>query len=214
MNHWRISLDCQGRTPSKILEDLGREMTEPPNGRRVVLLLNRLRELDGTVPKLLDDVVDFFHDRRVQASIIDPTGIAGEAYAKLGGSLLVEVCTVESEVMRPREILLVEDEEDSLKFMSKLLTEVGHRVTCASTGREALRYHEKARFEVVFLDFVLPDIDGITIAKHLSESGTPVIGISAHLDRWNPLDLHRAGFTRILPKPFQIPDLLAALRLA
>ena len=180
----------------------------------MILLLNQVRNLKGPLPGLLSGLVDIFHDRRQRASIIDPSGLAGEAYSKLGGSLLVEVCRKESEAMSPREILLVEDSEDNLQFMRALLTEVGHRVTCARTGREAVELHQKSKFDVVLLDLVLPDIDGIAVAGHLAETGVPVIAISAHLDQWGPLDFRRAGFKRILPKPFQIPDLLSALRLA
>ena len=212
MNHRRISFDCRGRSTSEILGDLNREASDPPNGRRVILLLNRLKDLEGPLSELIVGLVDYFHDRRMRASIIDPTGLAGEAYAQLGGSMLVEVCRVESEVTLPREILLVEDAEDSLQFMRTLLTEVGHRVTCASTGRQALELHEKARFDIVVLDLVLPDMDGIAVASHLAEDGVPVIAISAHLDRWEALDFRRGNFKRILPKPFRIPDLLAALR--
>ena len=101
--------------------------------------------------------------------------MAGDAYSKLGGSLLVEVCRVESEAMNPREILLVEDNEDNLQFMRTLLTKVGHRVTCARTGREAVELHQKSKFDVVLLDLVLPDIDGIAVAGHLEESVRPIL---------------------------------------
>ena len=212
MNHRRISFDCRGRSPSDILSELNQEASDPPNGRRVVLLLDRLKDLEGPLSELLVGLVDYFHDRRMRASIVDPTGLAGETYAQIGVSMLVEVCKVESEVMLPQEILLVEDTEDSLQFLRTVLTQVGHRVTCAATGREALECHEKARFDVVLLDLVLPDMDGIAVAAHLAESGVPVIAISAYLDRWDALDFRRADFKRILPKPFQIPDLLAALR--
>ena len=212
MRHRRISFDCRGRTPSEILDDLNREASDFPNDRRVILLLNQLRDIEGSMAELVRSLVDYFHERRMPASIIDPTGIAGEAYAQFGSSLLVEVCLVESDATIPREILLVDNCEDSLEFMRTLLMEVGHRVSCAESGREALRLHKKTHFDIVLLDLVLPDMDGMEVASHLAESGIPVIAVSAHLDRWDESKVRRAGFKHILAKPFGIPDLLDALR--
>ena len=212
MNHRRILFDCRGRSPSEILGELDREASDPPNGRRVVLLLNRLKDLEGRLTELLTGLVDYFHNRRMRASIVDPTGIANEAYRQLGGSMLVEVCRVESEVTTPLDILLVEDTADSLQFMRTLLTEIGHRVTCAPTGREALRFFEKGRYDLVLLDLVLPDMDGMTLASRFAENSVPVIAVSAHLDRWDTDTIERNRFKCVLPKPFRIPDLLEALR--
>ena len=212
MNHRRIALDCGGRSPSEILNALASESSASPNGHRVILFLEGLTKLKGSPKELITCLVDYFHDRQMPASIIDATGIAVAAYSRLGGSMLVEVCRNESDVMKAREILLVDDAEDSLQFMRSLLTKVGHRVTCVTTGREALAQHERARFDVVLLDLVLPDMDGISIASQLAEDNVPVIAMSAYLDRWDALDLRRGQFKRILPKPCGINDVLGALR--
>ena len=207
-----MSFDCRGRSPSEILNDLSQEAGGPPDKRRVILLLSRLWDLEGSMSDLVFRLIEYFHQRKMPASIIDPSCIAGEAYAQLGSSMLVEVCRVESEAMSPREILLVEDDEDSLEYMRTLLTEAGHRVSCAETAREALRLHKKNRFDVVLLDLVLPDMDGMILAGQLAESGIPVIAVSAHLDRWGGPDFTQAGFKRVISKPFEIPELLDALR--
>jgi CheY-like chemotaxis protein len=65
---------------------------------------------------------------------------------------------------------------------------------------------------MVLLDLILPDLDGLKVAEAIRESGTPVIAMSAYMDRWSDEDLGRAGFRKRLRKPFKSTELLSALK--
>lgn len=210
--HRKLRLDCAGKTSRQVLEDLVKEFTASPNGRRIVLLVENLQGVQDSLSQLLRKLLQFFSERDVRASIIDPSGCAATLYDALGGSVHVEVCRDESEVSTPKEILLVEDTEDSLEFVRTLLEQAGHRVTAVRTGRDALRAFERGRFDLVLLDLVLPDIDGMAVARQLSEKRAPLVAMSAYLDQWEDPDFERAGFRRRLRKPFRLPELLAAVR--
>ncbi len=77
------------------------------------------------------------------------------------------------------KLLLVEDEPSHLDFYKRLLSEEGHEVLEASSGKEAIKLAKKACPGVVVLDLVLPDMDGTeAIARLLTECGRPKIIIN------------------------------------
>jgi DNA-binding response OmpR family regulator len=130
----------------------------------------------------------------------------------LGGSVHVEVCSSEDDISAPLDLLVVEDTPDSLEFLKELLETAGHRVTTAVTGRDAVRHCASRRFDLVLLDLILPDLDGLSVAESIRSTGVPVIAMSAYLDRWSEDDFRRAGFRSRLRKPFKSTELLAALK--
>jgi len=210
--HRKLRLNCEGKTAREVLDGLERDLAPPGNGRRVVLLVENAHRINDSLSKLLKKLLDFFHERRIRASIVDPSGCTATVYDVLGGSVRVEVCRSEAEVSEPREILVVEDTEDSLEFVRTLLEEAGHRVTAARSGEEALQICSKRSFDLILLDLVLPGIDGIAVARALGEKRPRIVVMSAYLDRWSEGDYARAGLQRRLRKPFRIPELIRAVR--
>lgn len=107
-------------------------------------------------------------------------------------------------------ILLVEDEEnlhDTLKLNLEL---EGYETTSAFTGPEALSKLQSEYFDLVILDIMLPEIDGITVLEtmRLSRIESPVLILSARntsADRINGL---RKGADDYLTKPFELEELL------
>jgi CheY-like chemotaxis protein len=208
----RIHLDCSGRTAREILEKLVGEFQAPKNGRRVVLIVQNVERINDSLSRLIRQILDFFHEREIKASIVDPTGCTATLCQALGGSVHVEVCADEGQVARPLEVLVVEDTADSLEFVRTLLESAGHKVVCARTGREAIAAARKGRFDVILLDLVLPDIDGMIVAGEIADLKVPIVAMSAYLDRWSEVDFRRAGFRHRLRKPFKTADLLTALK--
>src|SRR4029079_815861 len=74
-------------------------------------------------------------------------------------------------------ILVVEDNEEVGQFAEALLTELGHKVTRATTGEEALELSRKRDFDVVFSDVVMPGMGGLKLAEMLADEkpGLPVV---------------------------------------
>jgi CheY-like chemotaxis protein len=206
-----IRLDCKGRSAREVIDRLVAELDRPGNGRRVVLFVDNLSRIHDSLSRLIRQILDLFNGRETKASLVDPTGCAEVLYRALGGSVHVEVCRSESEVSEPLDVLVVEDTPDSLEFVRELLESAGHRVACAATGAEAVRLGRARRFDLILLDLVLPDLDGLEVARRLAETKTPVVAMSAHLDRWSEAEVRGAGLRRFLPKPFKTAELLAAL---
>lgn len=70
------------------------------------------------------------------------------------------------------KILLVEDEQGIADVFKKQLEMIGgFEVTIASGGQSALDLMEKTKFDVVLLDLVMPDVDGIEVLKKMNENG-------------------------------------------
>lgn len=111
-------------------------------------------------------------------------------------------------------ILYVEDDPRAATEVQQLLAQSGDRIARETTGVAGLRRAGTERFDVIILDRMLPDLDGVTILSRLRESGigTPVLMLSAlgrTSDRAEGLD---SGADDYLAKPFEGEELLARLR--
>ena len=209
--HRSIRLDCDGRTTGEILDSLSREIGSGAVPR-LVLHIENVGRINDSLCRLIRQLLALVHEREVKVSIVDPTGCTSVLWEALGGSVHVEVCSSEEQVSSPLVILVVEDTPDSLEFLKELLETAGHRVTTAVTGRDALRACAARKFDLVLLDLILPDLDGLSVAEALRGKGTPVIAMSAYMDRWSEDEFRRAGFRSRLRKPFKSTELLAALK--
>jgi DNA-binding response OmpR family regulator len=111
-------------------------------------------------------------------------------------------------------VLIVEDERKISAYVKRGLEEQGYVVEVAYTGREALDWIDAAPFDLIVLDILLPELDGLTVCRELRERGirTPVLMLTARDaidDRVAGLD---AGADDYLVKPFALKELLARLR--
>jgi two-component system OmpR family response regulator len=110
-------------------------------------------------------------------------------------------------------VLVVEDDEDTATFLCQGLRQRGHEIELAKTGREGLALALTARFDVIALDRMLPEIDGLGVVSALRSSGvsTPVLfltNLSGIDDRVDGLE---AGGDDYLVKPFAFEELMARL---
>lgn len=114
-------------------------------------------------------------------------------------------------------ILVVDDLDDVRAPLRELLEAVGHHVTEAANGREAMRATEGERFDLVLADIFMPEQDGLSFLEELRgrDPDIPVIvmsggGPDAPLERAVTLaDIY--GANRVLFKPFENTELLQAL---
>jgi len=108
-------------------------------------------------------------------------------------------------------VLLVDDAADVVESMKDLLELEGFRVTAATSGTGALEKVSENSYDLVFLDYKMPGLDGIETLKQLP-SRLPVIMISAYGDREVTERALKHGAKRCIAKPFRIEDLLKAVR--
>lgn len=113
------------------------------------------------------------------------------------------------------KILIVEDEEKIARFIELELKHEGYEVIKANNGRSGLEVAEKGEVDLVILDVMLPEINGLEVLRRIRKvSDIPVIMLTARdavMDKVSGLD---AGADDYVTKPFAIEELLARIRTA
>lgn len=111
------------------------------------------------------------------------------------------------------KILIVEDEEKIARFIELELMHEGYKVIKANNGRMGLEIAESGEADLVILDVMLPEINGLEVLRRLRRtSDVPVIMLTARdtvMDKVSGLD---AGADDYVTKPFAIEELLARIR--
>jgi DNA-binding response OmpR family regulator len=110
-------------------------------------------------------------------------------------------------------ILIVDDEAAMLESMRYFLEQQGYRVVAAATGGDALRACAEHPPDLVILDIMLPDIDGLEVARRLGRSGgVPIIMVSARGDEVDKVVGLEVGADDYLAKPFGHREFVARVR--
>ena len=111
------------------------------------------------------------------------------------------------------KILIVEDEKNLARFVELELQHEGYETVVENNGRKALDRVLSEDFDAILLDLMLPDLNGLEIARRVRQSKTtPIIMMTARdsvIDRVSGLD---HGADDYIVKPFAIEELLARLR--
>ena len=114
---------------------------------------------------------------------------------------------------RPLKILIVENHEDTLTFLSQYLEECGREVRSARRMDSALEMLAGGKFDILLCDIGLPDGDGWQLMRRLGELETAPpfsIAMSGYSTRTEIEKSRSAGFRHHLIKPF-LPEELDAL---
>ena len=109
------------------------------------------------------------------------------------------------------KLLVVEDDRETAAYLKRALSEAGNTVDLATSGRDGLLLAAGESYDVIVLDRMLPEVDGLAILRTIRASGvkTPVLLLTALGgidDRVEGLD---AGGDDYLVKPFAVAELLA-----
>ncbi len=117
-------------------------------------------------------------------------------------------------IMDKASILIVEDEESQRTLLSGLMKKEGYTIGEAGTGADALEFFKRDIFELVLLDYKLPDTDGLTLLKKLKEINPEieVIMITAFGSIENAVGALKAGASEYLTKPIDLDDLLFKIK--
>ena len=110
-------------------------------------------------------------------------------------------------------ILLVDDHQDTVRMLERLLRMSGYEVRCARTANEALHVAARGDCDLVISDVGLPDRSGLELVSELKRlyamRAVALSGYAADSDAKAAL---AAGFDAHLKKPVQFEELLAAVR--
>jgi DNA-binding NtrC family response regulator len=112
-----------------------------------------------------------------------------------------------------RAILVVDDDRDMLSLLDDLLSGEGYKVVKAKSGAEALAAIAKSRPDLVMIDVLLPDEDGLTLLAQIKREHPEleVIVMTAFGGSSSAIKAMRVGAYDYVTKPFETDDLLATL---
>ncbi len=117
-------------------------------------------------------------------------------------------------VSHPR-VLVVDDEPQIRRALRLVLRANGYDVVEVGTGEAALDSLTVQPFDLMILDLMLPDVDGVEVCRRLREwSRLPVVVLSAHGEEEVKVLALDAGADDYVTKPFSAPELLARMRSA
>jgi two-component system copper resistance phosphate regulon response regulator CusR len=110
-------------------------------------------------------------------------------------------------------ICLVEDEQKVAAFICKGLEEHGYKLKIAKDGAAAKSMLQTTEFDLLILDVMLPDINGIELCRQirLSDTKTPILMLTALDQIQNKVSGLKAGADDYLVKPFHFIELLARI---
>jgi OmpR-family two-component system manganese-sensing response regulator len=111
------------------------------------------------------------------------------------------------------KILLVEDDPSLSETVSQWLMFEGHMVECAFTGPEAIEQLRFDRFDIVVMDWHIPDLTGLEVCKQFRSTGgtTPILMLSGNDGAADRQEGLKSGASDYLKKPFQLKELSARL---
>lgn len=111
-------------------------------------------------------------------------------------------------------VLVVDDVKINLMVITSLLKSTKVAISTAKNGKEAIEMCKKKHFDLILMDHLMPNLDGIETLSIIRESvmdgqnsDTPAIALTANVGYGNREDYIKAGFTDYLPKPVSGADL-------
>ncbi len=124
----------------------------------------------------------------------------------------------QNSVFGPVNILLAEDNAVN-QIAAAMFEDLGHNVSVAENGKEALMKLEKEKFDIIFMDIEMPELDGLEATRIIRAPGStypdigkynshiPIIAMSAHALKGVREQCIEAGMNDYISKPFKIKDL-------
>lgn len=144
----------------------------------------------------------------------NPVGDFSQAYGKAQVSSHKDIISF---IAPQAKILIVDDVEMNLKVIKGILKETKMQIDTAGSGVECLEYMKKNQYHMVFLDHMMPEMDGVetlnklhALEKTLNQN-TPVIMLTANAIVGAKNEYLEAGFTDYLSKPVQEIKLMKML---
>jgi two-component system alkaline phosphatase synthesis response regulator PhoP len=113
----------------------------------------------------------------------------------------------------PKKILLVDDEPEILEICRDYLKASGYEVVTAKDGAQGLSAYRRERPDLIVLDLMLPEIDGLDVCRTIRrESNVPIIMLTARVEETDKLVGLEIGADDYMTKPFSPRELVARVR--
>ncbi len=110
-------------------------------------------------------------------------------------------------------LLIVEDDDDLRKALKYSLKEQGYEISTASTGPKGLQKARNREYDLIILDLMLPELDGLSLLRALRLTRqTPVLMLTARSSEMDKIIGLESGADDYLTKPFSLGELVARIR--
>lgn len=110
--------------------------------------------------------------------------------------------------MHPLKILVIDDHPEHAEILKTMITAKGREIQTCTKGREAVELIHKEKFDLVFTDIVMPDIDGVQIMKEIKKESpeTEVVPVTAFGDWGIYAETLKLGAKEFVNKPFNVSE--------
>jgi len=115
-----------------------------------------------------------------------------------------------------KKILITDDEADLREVLSMRLSKAGYNILEADNGKDALRIAKEEEPNLIILDIMMPEMDGMSVSQQLKENvvtkDIPIIFLTGLQDKTTESSDHRSGVNIIFAKPYEPKELLAIVK--
>jgi DNA-binding response OmpR family regulator len=113
-----------------------------------------------------------------------------------------------------KHLLIIEDEEGILQFLKQGLEEENYQISTATNGLDGLTLFQKEKFDLVLLDWMLPEMTGLEVCKKIREtnSKTPIIFLTAKDTVQETVEGLKTGANDYIKKPFSFDELVERIK--
>lgn len=116
--------------------------------------------------------------------------------------------------MQPKQILIIEDNEDLAQLLALHLRDLQYNVELCFDGNSGLQFVEVNQYDLVILDLMLPECDGLSICRAIraKPAYTPILMLTAKDSEFDRVLGLETGADDYVTKPFSITELLARIK--
>ena len=113
-----------------------------------------------------------------------------------------------------KHLLIIEDEEGILQFLKQGLEEENYQISSATNGLDGLTLFQNEKFDLVLLDWMLPEMTGLEVCKKIREtnSKTPIIFLTAKDTVQETVEGLKTGANDYIKKPFSFDELVERIK--
>jgi CheY-like chemotaxis protein len=116
----------------------------------------------------------------------------------------------------PKTILIVDDEPYMIRLLQHHVERAGYQMVKAVNGREALEKVESAKPDLIIMDVMMPELNGLEVLSQIRQKSEtarlPVIIMTANAQRFTKEQAETAGVSAFLTKPFSPTQLMLEIR--
>jgi DNA-binding response OmpR family regulator len=112
------------------------------------------------------------------------------------------------------KVLVLEDDQKLARFLARVLAEEGFAVDVCVRGVDALAQAERGRYDLIVLDWMVPETDGLTVCREIRRTGgvAPILMLTARAETSERVLGLQAGADDYMVKPFEVDEFVARAR--